>query len=58
MDDLLWGLNSNGYYTVGYADDSNPNQWEIPPECVRGLTNSHVQSPTMVQKNEVVYQPK
>jgi hypothetical protein len=20
-DDLLWGLNNNGYYTVGYADD-------------------------------------
>jgi hypothetical protein len=28
VDDLLWGLNSNGYYTIGYADDSNPNQWE------------------------------
>jgi hypothetical protein len=21
VDDLLWGLNNNGYYTVGYADD-------------------------------------
>jgi hypothetical protein len=21
VDDLIWGLNSNGYYTVGYADD-------------------------------------
>jgi hypothetical protein len=21
MDDLISGLNSNGYYTVGYADD-------------------------------------
>jgi hypothetical protein len=21
MDDLLWGLDNNGYYTVGYADD-------------------------------------
>jgi hypothetical protein len=21
VDDLLWGLNDNGYYTVGYADD-------------------------------------
>jgi hypothetical protein len=21
VDDLLWGLNSNGYYTIGYADD-------------------------------------
>jgi hypothetical protein len=21
MNDLLWGLNKNGYYTVGYADD-------------------------------------
>jgi hypothetical protein len=21
VGDLLWGLNSNGYYTVGYADD-------------------------------------
>jgi hypothetical protein len=21
VDDLLWGLNSNDYYTVGYADD-------------------------------------
>jgi hypothetical protein len=21
MDDLLWGLNNNGYYKVGYADD-------------------------------------
>jgi hypothetical protein len=21
MDDLLWGLNNNGYYTAGYADD-------------------------------------
>jgi hypothetical protein len=21
MDDRLWGLNNNGYYTVGYADD-------------------------------------
>jgi hypothetical protein len=21
VDDLLWGLDSNGYYTVGYADD-------------------------------------
>jgi hypothetical protein len=21
VDDLLWELNSNGYYTVGYADD-------------------------------------
>jgi hypothetical protein len=22
VDDLLWGLNNNGYYTVGYADDT------------------------------------
>jgi hypothetical protein len=22
MDDLVWGLNNNGYYTVGYADDT------------------------------------
>jgi hypothetical protein len=21
VDDLLWGLNNRGYYTVGYADD-------------------------------------
>jgi hypothetical protein len=21
VDDLLWGLNNNGYYTVGYAND-------------------------------------
>jgi hypothetical protein len=21
VDELLWDLNSNGYYTVGYADD-------------------------------------
>jgi hypothetical protein len=21
VDDLIWGLNSNGYYTVEYADD-------------------------------------
>jgi hypothetical protein len=21
VDDLIWGINSNGYYTVGYADD-------------------------------------
>jgi hypothetical protein len=21
VDDLLWGLNNSGYYTVGYADD-------------------------------------
>jgi hypothetical protein len=21
VDDLLWGLNKNGYYTVGYSDD-------------------------------------
>jgi hypothetical protein len=21
VNDLLWGLNSNGYYTVGYEDD-------------------------------------
>jgi hypothetical protein len=21
VDDLIWGLNNNGYYTVGYADD-------------------------------------
>jgi predicted naringenin-chalcone synthase len=21
VDDLIWGLNSNGYYTVGYSDD-------------------------------------
>jgi hypothetical protein len=21
VDDFIWGLNSNGYYTVGYADD-------------------------------------
>jgi hypothetical protein len=22
VDDLLWGLNGDGYYTVGYADDT------------------------------------
>jgi hypothetical protein len=22
VDDLIWGLNKNGYYTVGYADDT------------------------------------
>jgi hypothetical protein len=21
MDDILWGLSKNGYYTVGYADE-------------------------------------
>jgi hypothetical protein len=43
VEDLLWELNSNGYYAVGYADD-------IPilingklPNTVRGLTNSPVQ---------------
>jgi hypothetical protein len=30
VDNLLWELHSNGYYTIGYADDSNPNQWEFP----------------------------
>jgi hypothetical protein len=37
---------------------SNPNQWEIPSDCVRGLTKSPLHSPTMVQKNKVFYQPK
>jgi hypothetical protein len=35
VDDILWELNSNGYNTIGYADDSNPNQWEIPSHCQR-----------------------
>jgi hypothetical protein len=46
VDDLISGLNSNGYYTVGYADDSNPNQREIPSHCVGGLTNSLAHSST------------
>jgi hypothetical protein len=47
-DHDLWGPNSNGYYTVGFADDSNRNQREFPSDCVRGLTKSPVHSPTVV----------
>jgi hypothetical protein len=58
VDDLLWGLNSNGYYTVGYADDKAILISEKFPQTVRGLTNGPVHSPAMVRKNEVAHKPK
>jgi hypothetical protein len=30
---------------------------KLPSDCVRGLTNSPMHSPTAVRKNKVVYQP-
>jgi hypothetical protein len=59
VDDLLWGLNSNGYYTIGYADDiAVLINGKIPSHCVRGLTNSPEHSPKVVRKVKPVYQSK
>jgi hypothetical protein len=46
--DNLWEPNSDGYYMAGYADDRKPNQWEIPSNSIRGLTDIYVYSPTVV----------
>jgi hypothetical protein len=46
VDDLPWGLNSNDYCTVGYADDiAILINWKFP------LTNSPMHSSTVVRKN-------
>jgi hypothetical protein len=59
MGDLVWGLNSNGYYTTGYADDiAILVNGKFLQTVLRGLKNSPVHNLTMVQKNKVLYQPK
>jgi hypothetical protein len=49
VDDLLLGLNNNGYYTVGYADDiAILINGKLPQTVSEVLPNGPMHSPTVV----------
>jgi hypothetical protein len=50
VDDLLWGLNNNGYYTVGYADDIAILVNGIFPDCQRSYKQNYAQANSGVKK--------
>jgi hypothetical protein len=57
VDNLLWEVNGNGYYSVGYADDililiNGKFLWTVSEVLQTALC-----SPKMVRKNKFVYQP-
>jgi hypothetical protein len=54
MDNLLWELKSNGYYTVGYVDNIAILINGKFLQTVTDLTNSPVHTPAVVRKNKFV----
>jgi hypothetical protein len=49
VDDLLWGLNNNGNYTVGYADNiALLIDWKFLQTVSKVLTNRPMHSPRVV----------
>jgi hypothetical protein len=55
--DLLWGLNNDGHYTVGYDDIAiliNGNFLRIVSEVLQ----TALCSPTVVQNNKSLHQPQ
>jgi hypothetical protein len=49
VDELLWELNDNEYYTIDYADDIAILSMDNLSDCVRGLTYRSRHSSEVVQ---------
>jgi hypothetical protein len=58
VDVLIWGLNSNGSYTVGYADDIVILINRKFPHTVSEVLQTTLHSSTVVRKNKSVCQSK